>query len=86
MFSSYVANRQTNKLMNASCHTSSSLGGGNNPTDSGFKRGFVSNTPSFANTGQTVAKNSRDDAIFGAAKCFNFLPVNSGVICLDLAH
>lgn len=72
--------------MNAGCHISSSLGEGINLADSGVKRGFVSNNPSFANMGQTAAKNSRDDAIFGAAKCFNFLPVNSGVICLDLAH
>lgn len=81
-FSSHFANKlQTNQH-----RLSSSLGGGNNPTDSGLKRGFVCNTPSFANTGQTTAKNSRDDATFGAAKCFNFLPVNSVVICLDLAH
>lgn len=81
-FSSYFANKlQTNQH-----RLSSSLGGGNNPTDSGLKRGFVCNTPSFANMGQTAAKNSRDNAIFGAAKCFNFLPENSVVICLDLAH
>lgn len=31
-------------------------------------------------------KSSHNGAIFCAVECFNVLPVNSGVICLDLAH
>ncbi len=31
-------------------------------------------------------KSCHNGAIFCAVKCFSVLPVNSGVICLDLAH